>query len=78
MLDQITAANWGSHCSAESHGEPHASCSDSSAENSTPSISSSVVKASRTEDFPAPGGPVKVSASVTTDDHRTQAQPRKR
>jgi hypothetical protein len=67
----ITVASWGSHCSAESHGEPHASCSDSSAENSTWSISSNVVKASRTADFPAPGGPVKISASVTTGDHRT-------
>lgn len=43
----ITAASWGSRCSAESHGEPHASCSDSSAENSTSSISSNVVKVVR-------------------------------
>ena len=61
-------AQLGEHGSPESQGDPHPSCSDSRATNSTPSISSSVASSSSTDDFPAPGAPVNSTAHVVTRD----------
>ncbi len=53
----MTAASCRSYSEPESHGHPRASSPDSIAPKAVWSISSKVLSASSTEDFPDPGAP---------------------
>jgi hypothetical protein len=56
----------------ESQGDPMYVALTQERQNSTPSISSSVVSSSSTDDFPAPGAPVNRTAHVITRGHDSQ------